>query len=349
VHLPVRLAVTAVVVAIAATVAPASAQASETEPVSPSIAGTQQAADAVQVAFASSIARAPVASVCFGATAMDPRKQPCMPDASTTSFHPSVTNGRGDNVVPRGRSCRSSAGSLRVLKCTFLRSAHMRVALVGDSHAEQWLPAVIAVARTNHWRLDTYLKGGCAFSTTKRSDNATASHNSCIAWGNKVQKKLLAGRYDLVITSAVTGTTYARAAGKTSEESAAAGLVRRWNALADGGIEVVAIRDSPHPRQNIHTCLHRLGSTAFQRQSLCGMSRASVLRPDPQISAAQQSGAGLVDLTPYFCIGTTCPAVIGSVIVYRDDSHMGGVYSRSLAPYLGERVLAIMRDYQSVR
>jgi hypothetical protein len=68
------------------------------------------------------------------------------------------------------------------------------------------------------------------------------------------------------------------------------------------------------------------------------------LQPDPQIDAARGAQAGLIDLTPFFCQDGTCPSVIGSVIVYRDSSHLGGTYSRTLAPYLAAQLDELVGD-----
>jgi hypothetical protein len=50
-------------------------------------------------------------------------------------------------------------------------------------------------------------------------------------------------------------------------------------------------------------------------------------------------GVELVDLRPYFCDATSCPAVIGNVITYRDTvGHITGTFSRTLGPYLARAV-----------
>ena len=42
-------------------------------------------------------------------------------------------------------------------------------------------------------------------------------------------------------------------------------------------------------------------------------------------------GAAAIDLTDSLCSGTTCPAVIGRYLVYRDDSHLTATYAASIA------------------
>ena len=42
----------------------------------------------------------------------------------------------------------------------------------------------------------------------------------------------------------------------------------------------------------------------------------------------------LLEMTRYFCPGERCPAVIGNLVVYRDDNHVSRAYMRTLAPML---------------
>jgi hypothetical protein len=45
-----------------------------------------------------------------------------------------------------------------------------------------------------------------------------------------------------------------------------------------------------------------------------------------------------VDLTRYFCSAAKCFPVIGGALVLRDTTHMTGVFSASLGPFLGRAV-----------
>ena len=67
---------------------------------------------------------------------------------------------------------------------------------------------------------------------------------------------------------------------------------------------------------------------------------------DPLPEAASRvEGAGVVDLTEYFCTGDFCPAVIGNAVVYRDASgHLSATYARSLTPFLEEDLLDLLEQ-----
>ena len=286
---------------------------------------------------------------CLGAAAVAPDNQPCVNPSLKGKLLPDAAAGERDWVIPPDRHCRTGVYSPKVLFCTFLKPTSqtnpIRIALVGDSHAEQWLPAVQIIAKQHGWGLDTYLKGGCPFSTVERADNESTSLGSCATWNNTVMQRLAANPYSLIITSEVTGSTFVTNPGETSQEAGVRGLVAQWDKVQAMGTEVVAIRDGPSLPRSVPQCLSGLHGDVAAQVGVCAGKEATALHPDPQVKAAQESGAGLIDLTEFFCQHSICPAVIGSVVVYRDNAHLGGTYSRSLAPYLGRQLTAYLADH----
>jgi SGNH domain-containing protein len=59
--------------------------------------------------------------------------------------------------------------------------------------------------------------------------------------------------------------------------------------------------------------------------------------------AARQEGALVIDPIPWFCNATTCPAVVGNVIVYSDTSHMTATYSQLLRSRLEAALIPATR------
>jgi hypothetical protein len=75
----------------------------------------------------------------------------------------------------------------------------------------------------------------------------------------------------------------------------------------------------------------------------CGIPRADALPRDGIAEAASDTpNASIIDLTDLYCTPDTCPAVVGSVIVYRDGRHLTRTYADTVAPYLGDRIAGIL-------
>ena len=50
--------------------------------------------------------------------------------------------------------------------------------------------------------------------------------------------------------------------------------------------------------------------------------------------AAVAAGAAYVDVTPYICSAAACAAIVGNLLVYRDDNHLSTTFTTWLAPAL---------------
>jgi hypothetical protein len=59
------------------------------------------------------------------------------------------------------------------------------------------------------------------------------------------------------------------------------------------------------------------------------------------------SRVATVDLSRFFCGRARCWPVIGGALVYKDNHHLTQVYSRTLAPYLGRRIDALLASWAS--
>jgi peptidoglycan/LPS O-acetylase OafA/YrhL len=282
---------------------------------------------------------------CFGAAAAEVDLDGCVNPELEGVLVPDRAAGQSDRVIDPSLNCRLPSGTGGVKVCTLVEGSGARVALVGDSHAEHWIPALTELAQQRNWTLDTILKGGCPLSTVMHDDAQTRGKGTCKPWNKLVLSKLRSGDYDLVVTSQATGKTFVGKDGESSEHAAVRGMTKQWRAVEKAThAPLIVIRDSPLMPFNVPDCLSQLGDRVFDQLARCAVPEKVALLPDPQIDAAKAAGAGLIDLTKYFCQDSVCPAVIGSVIVYRDDSHLGGTYSRTLAPYLAAQLDRLVGD-----
>jgi hypothetical protein len=106
-----------------------------------------------------------------------------------------------------------------------------------------------------------------------------------------------------------------------------------WQKLQRSVTRVVVIRDTPATRPDVLSCV----SHALFPQLTCALPEAVALPPDPAAAAAAQLGAPrfqTVDLTGFFCDGTSCFPVVGGVLVYLDSNHLTPRFVTTLAPYL---------------
>jgi peptidoglycan/LPS O-acetylase OafA/YrhL len=233
--------------------------------------------------------------------------------------------------------CQVAADVSEPVACTFGDpDGPTTVALVGDSKAMQWLPALQEAGRERGWRIVTWGKSSCAFAAAPATEAGTA-YPECDAWNEAVVRALRADPPDVVVTSGVATT--ARTESGTGRRPLVDGYAARWRSLADRGVPVVVVGDSPVSPDDLDVCAARhpreLSRCAFPAAPATTGSGLPVQR-----DAADAAGPGvaLLDLTPWICPGWLCPVVVGHVAVHRAGDHITATYAATLAPQVGRAV-----------
>jgi peptidoglycan/LPS O-acetylase OafA/YrhL len=243
-------------------------------------------------------------------------------------FKPSLLRAKKDVPALYADGCHVSKRNAKPRPCTYGDEAGTKlVVLVGDSHAAQWLPALQALATRRHWKIITETKSSCAFMDVERGIGVAA--DACREWKMRVLNDLIAMRPDIVVTALFVGSGHVRT--KEQFKRTTEGLRKTWRKLAEAGIQVVAIRPTPHVLIDVPDCLSKYG----QDTKKCTQPRQKVLMQDPVTVAAKGAkGVVLADMTDAICARDRCEPIVGNVLVYRDGHHLTATYSASLAPFL---------------
>lgn len=206
---------------------------------------------------------------------------------------------------------------------------HATVVIAGGSHAGQWHHAWRALARRYGWELLITDKSGCVFGELTDVDS-----DMCQSWQVNFVDWLRRNEVDLVVTP---GTRMLRSA---ESEKIQAGAPDRWNEIVGAGAELLLIRGTPRPDENTADCLAS-GKSATE----CGANSAQMLPENPLDNLNLSESVHILDLSPYICpedvIQTAgrCPAIIGNVAVWYDNSHLSNPYVESLSPLLESYLL----------
>lgn len=270
------------------------------------------------------------AASCFGAASAVVNE--CRDHQSSGPFIPTVAAAAQDVGDIYDPACRADTRDPSVKTCTFGSPGGTRVALLGDSHAASWFPAVQLIAEQRGWHLTTFFKGGCSFSLGEQSIPDREQADSCRAWNAELNRILTEEeRFDLALTSSFAFHTYVDSAGEVSTASAADGFLEAWEPLLTNGAVVIVLRDVPYLTDAGEAC--QLENP--ENPARCEQTRATALQyRDIAFEVAVSQGLAAIDMTDYFCGAERCPTVIGGVLVYRDAHHFTATYARTLAPYL---------------
>ena len=217
------------------------------------------------------------------------------------------------------------------------------VALVGDSHAAMWQPALEPLAQQRNWRLITMAKVTCPLlDLAITSPYLGRTYTECSQWRTEALRRLVAERPKLVVIG--MSRRYGADFGFT-------GYDREWvqsisalvaDVRAATAARVLVLGPVPDPGTDVPVCL----SGHLDDALACAPPRAAGLNSEgiaAEARATQDAGGRYADLSELFCTTTRCPVIVGSDLVFRDDNHITVSYARRLAPVLGmlaERAIA---------
>jgi len=209
------------------------------------------------------------------------------------------------------------------------------VALVGDSHAAMWQPALEPIAAQSGWRLLTMTKTTCPLQDVGIfSPYLGRDYTECAQWRGEVLDRLEAEQPRLIVVS--MSRRYGADFGFTSYDPAwiesLAALVAELRSRT--GARVLVLGPAPDPHSDVPVCL----SAHLDDAVACAPVRSEALFAPGvarESAATIRAGGQYADLAPLFCTTQRCPVIVGANLVYRDDNHITVVYARAVAPVLG--------------
>jgi len=232
-------------------------------------------------------------------------------------------------------------------------NATTSVALLGDSHAEHWLPAVDRIGRARHWKVYAMVKPACPVPDMPElvSARLKRSYVECTDWRRSMLQRIVAIHPDAVILSSYDHYMPAdgsASAWQVTPELWRRGLRRTYALLSGAGLNTVVIRGTPQPDFDVPACLSRRASRAPFQFRDCDYALGESLSPvaiAAQNDAARGlSGIAFVDMNDQFCARNGhCAPVQRGAIVFRDDDHITATFSRATAPVLGDRIERAVR------
>jgi peptidoglycan/LPS O-acetylase OafA/YrhL len=245
---------------------------------------------------------------------------------------------RAPEDVPEKPGCQQSLESPDLLWCTFGNPrGSTKVALVGDSKMQQWLPAFRMLAAQNDWDLVAAFKGGCPFSSAATiKESLNKPDTDCTQWNATLLRRLVAERPDYVVSSQTTSRA-ADSSGRISVDAMVAGMRASWSTVAAVGAKIIVMANNPGPSDfQVYQCVdknrNQLSNCAFDRNRHLADPAFRTQRQ----AVAGQPNASMIDLFDVLCPTERCPPVIGNVLIYRRGSHLTATYVKTMSPQIAQ-------------
>jgi len=251
---------------------------------------------------------------------------------------PSLASARDDEERLRGDGCLAFERVTTPPNCEYgVKGSAITIALVGDSHASHWFPAIEAIALERGWRLLTFVKVSCSFTTlVQRNLALKREYRECTAFNEATVARL--NQIKPALTIIVNRRTF-RPIEENITSALAGAALGEMVARIPGATAILV--DTPDPGRDVPACLSKHPSDI----RACLFTQDDADNREIGIAervAADVSGATLIDLTANICTEWPCSPISGSVLIYRDEDHMTETFSRSLAAPLGVEIAKLL-------
>src|SRR5699024_1683813 len=158
------------------------------------------------------------------------------------------------------------------------------VVISGGSHSVHWYEAYRALAEEYGWELLVVNKDGCVFMDTTDADSA-----ACDAWNDNYIDWLEQRDVDLVVAN---GTRIFADRAEFIHD----GAQERWKEITDTGAELVLMRGTPRPGDNVADCLAD-GKSSTE----CGADTYQIADTNPLEEQSLPDGTYYIDMLEHVC------------------------------------------------
>ncbi|MFV0634658.1 acyltransferase family protein [Demequina sp.] len=301
----------------------------------------EQLAQAPNSALTGSESEAVAPTPCMGASVTALGGE-CTPTLGAGEVVPVPAAARHDSPD----DCISRKGSESFEPCEFgvpRDESESTIALIGDSHAYHWLPAVDQIARDQGWSGIVMARESCPFSPAHRTLDEQVVE-SCARYNDQVSA-LLEERDDVtvVVMASFANIHFEAPEGVDQAQVGFDAYVQAIATLPDHVSQVYVIRDAPIPLPDNVTCVEQaLDDGSLEPGAQCAVPQDRAVVEDLLFEAAKaQPRAQGVDLTDLYCEAGTCSPVVGNVMVYADQGHLTQTWVRSAVPVLAAQLTAV--------
>lgn len=222
------------------------------------------------------------------------------------------------------------------------RSSPTTIALIGDSHASMWRPAVQQAVDQRGWRMLLMSKISCPIvdlPLTEHLNGWSEWLQPCAQWRSGIMARLRAERPQLVIVAALRGYgsqgigIWDKPGFEPFNPGWVDGLARLVAELRSYGSKVLVLGPEPKLPTVAPNCLSAHMENAQACDATWPVGNDAGIESESSVVVG--NGGQYANTKDLFCSGNQCPAVVGNTMVFYDASHISSKYSLAMGPAIG--------------
>lgn len=204
------------------------------------------------------------------------------------------------------------------------------VVIYGDSHAAMWIPALDLIGKAEGWRIVQLTKPACQVADFPVYSGALKrEYTECASYRSFAMSQLETIKPDLVLIASSARNVQTMVNGKPTrdgvEDSWDAGLASMLDRIKPLTQRIVVIGEMAYPNKPGIDCLTANANDIIA----CTTPRSDAVSAhhnDRERAVAVDHGAEYLDVSPWLCTDTVCPAIVSGLPPHRDAFHIGENY-----------------------
>ena len=236
---------------------------------------------------------------------------------------PSPSNLRGDFYgFPAGCSPRDGKTTSKLCRLGTANSPKT-IVVIGDSHAQMWMPPILQMAKRDRWAVVPLVKPRCI-------PRSWSSKGECGKWYRWARGRAAALHPDVIL---IIGSWMA----VWAPERAIKPVGALGTAMKRVSASVIVVGDPPGQKRDPTDCL--LAPRATMATCTSEATRVQLATNRAIAAHAREQGIGLIDTLGWFCghpQGSStrylCPLVVNRTVTCVDRGHISRTYGLELEP-----------------
>lgn len=251
-----------------------------------------------------------------------------LPGVEGSQLFPHGTVIKQDMRASYFNSCEQNMRDTGVIECEYgNRESNKVIALVGGSHAAQWISPLKEIALEQGFKIHLMIKSAC--SLTQSADEFYTPSQSCLDWNINLEKRLIELQPSYIMTTVSRNGPLG--------ERIPEGYVQSWLHLKREltNTKLVGIRDNPWFKFDPPLCIEINGPDR------CATTRKSFYNDKEVLPLLTNNIDVTIDFSNEFCRDGVCSTVLDNgLIKFKDKHHL----TKSYALFLKQELAKVIKE-----
>ncbi|MFC0582684.1 acyltransferase family protein [Micrococcoides hystricis] len=267
----------------------------------------------------------------------------CEPLEGTSGPYPNPATAMAQNRDFSFMECQAAVDANENPDCVLGEDGNepANAVIIGDSHATAWLPVIDQLGKDHGLRVKTFTRSGCTPIDLERSSTGNAGKEADICTEHVKDAFKFVEEHDEIkyvfFAASPVDRPYVGPDGERDEKHGVNRLVQVFKELEASGKEVVAFEEVPRFGEKVPVCLEAHPDDPMA----CTRSVKNAFKTNSFITEAMKqnpAGVASVSVRDQICDDEKCYPVLGTVMTYRDGSHLTELFVESLYPVVEQRL-----------